>query len=258
LPNLLSQIVASTRAAVAERKKLLPLAELQKNPALKNPTRDFKKAIQGKDRLHLIAELKRASPSAGVIRENFDPVALAKIYDCHADAISVLTEEKYFQGSREYLAQVRQASNLPLLAKDFFTDPYQIYEAKLAGADAILLIVNILSDAELKEFLQLAESLSLSALVETHDETEVERALKADAQIIGINNRDLKTFQIDLSTTLHLAPKIPAEKILVAESGMKQAEDLKKLRGVADAVLIGSAFMREEDVERKIKEIMAA
>jgi len=259
--NILNAIVAEKKRFLVAQKKIISLAELKKQSSKRGEPRDFAIALKAsanqiKKQIQLIAEIKKVSPSAGIIRKDFNPVEIAKIYDHHASAISILTEEKFFQGQLKYLTQVRSVTHIPLLAKDFFIDEYQIYSAERAGADAILLIAAILTDAKLIKFLKLTQKLNLAALVEVHDEAELKRALKANAKIIGINNRNLKTFKIDLNTTLQLAPKIPTEKIIVSESGINSCADITKLHGVVDAVLIGTAFMKAQNIKKEIKKII--
>lgn len=221
------------------------------------PTRDFVKAIKGKG-IKIIAEVKKASPSKGVIRADFNPVEIAKIYETNgAAAISVLTEERYFQGRIDYLKEIKDAVSLPLLRKDFIFDEYQIYESRAAGADAILLIASILEKKEIEEFRILSHSLGMSCLVEIHNEDEMEKVLSTKAKLIGINNRDLKTFKTDIKITLNLAAKIPEDRTVVSESGINSYNDvdLLKRRGV-HVFLVGEALMREKDIGRKLKELM--
>lgn len=218
----------------------------------------FKKRISAPGRINLIAELKKASPSKGVIRDDFDPEALARIYEnAGASAISVLTEEEYFQGKTAYLKLLSEKFNTPLLMKDFVIDELQIYEGRFCGASAVLLIVAALSDTELKDLIGVAERLDVDALVEVHDKPELDRALKAGAEIIGINNRDLHSFKVDIATSEQLIPLIPKGKVIVAESGISTHEEVVRLaKAGAHAVLIGETFLRERDVAGKIKEVM--
>lgn len=210
----------------------------------------FKFALAKPDRLSVISEVKKASPSKGLIQPNFDPVKIAKEYEnCGADAVSCLTEEHYFQGSSEYFKLIRQAINLPMIRKDFIIDEYQIYEARLMGADAILLIAAVLDDEKLKRFGETARSLGLDILAETHDESELERVLALDFDIIGINNRNLKTFEVTLETTARLAGMIPEGKVIVSESSIRDNTDMKTVRSYrADAVLIGETLMRSGNI----------
>ena len=210
----------------------------------------FKSALAKPNKLSIISEVKKASPSKGLIQPNFDPVKIAKEYEtCGADAVSCLTEEHYFQGSSEYFKAIRQAIGLPMIRKDFIIDEYQIYEARLMGADAILLIAAVLDDEKLKRFGDTARSLGLDILAETHDESELERVLALDFDIIGINNRNLKTFEVTLETTVRLAGMIPEGKVIVSESGIKDNTDMKTVRDYgADAVLIGETLMRSGNI----------
>ena len=257
---ILDQIVADNLLELETRKRSFPLAELQRVALEQSPPLDFASALRGV-RIQLIAEIKKASPSRGVIRPDFNPVEVAKIYASNgASAISVLTEARYFQGSLNYLKDVRNAlgnKRLPLLRKDFLCDSYQVYESRAYGADSLLLIVAILKPEELEELLGLSHELGMSCLVEVHNETELEIALGSGARIIGINNRDLKTFTVDLTTTQRLRLLIPPDRIVVSESGIKDRSDMAKLRqwGV-DAVLIGESLMSAPNIAAKMKELL--
>lgn len=221
--------------------------------------RDFRAAIKGTEKLSLIAEVKKASPSAGIIREDFDPVALAKSYEqAGANAISVLTEENYFQGKLEYIQMVKEATSLPVLRKDFITDEYQIAQSKLAGADAILLICAVLDWRRLLSLLNLTRRFGMESLVEVHNTRELDIALIAGATLIGINNRDLKTFEVDLDATENLTTHIHDPFPVVSESGISKPEDLQKVKQAgAHAVLIGEHFMRQEDPGAAVRELFA-
>ncbi len=257
---ILDQIVADKKLELEARKRAIPLFEVEREVARQAPALDFAGALRG-DKLRLIAEVKRASPSAGLIREDFEPVEIGKIYaENGASAISVLTEARYFQGGLSYLTDIKSALKdkpVPLLRKDFLTDPYQIYESRAAGADALLLIVAILAPAKLTELHGLTHQLGMNCLVEVHNENEVKIALESGAGIMGINNRDLTTMQVDLNTTKRLRPLIPKDKIVVSESGIKNCRDLKMLRdwGV-DAVLIGETLMASKNIAEKMKELL--
>ena len=256
----LAQIVESKKARLERLKRMIP-AEAVKSSAGRTTlikTRSFYNALDRDDRLNLIAEIKKASPSKGLLREEYDPVEIAIDYESHgAAAISILTEEDHFLGSLEHLRGVRPNVSRPLLRKDFIFDPYQVYEAAGVGADAILLIVAILDAAMLAGLIQLAEQTGLDALVEVHDRQELNTALGAGAKIIGINNRDLKTFRVDLHTTLQLAPHVPDAAILVSESGIHTADDIRMLRDAGcDAFLIGEAFMKADKPGRALRELM--
>lgn len=254
---MLEKIVALKKEMVEQRKKVLPLSCLKERIARQRPPLDFASALVG-DHIRLIAEVKQASPSRGVLNPNLNPTKLAKTYaEGGAAAISVLTEENYFKGSIDYLAAIREVVRLPLLRKDFIFDPYQVYESRAYGADALLLIAAILSRPQLEELLSLSHSLGLRCLVEVHKENEVERAVRSKARIIGINNRDLDTFNVDINTTRRLRPLIPKEKIVVSESGVKSRKDIEKLRkwGV-NAILVGEALVTAGDVLTKMKELL--
>lgn len=217
----------------------------------------FEKALGTPDRLSVISEVKKASPSKGLIQPDFDPVKIAAEYEKNgADAVSCLTEEHYFQGCSQYFKDIRSKISLPMIRKDFIFDPYQIYEARIMGADAILLIAAILDDAQLKEYKNIAEAMGMDILAEVHDENELERVLDLDFDIVGINNRNLKTFEVSLETTARLAKMIPDSKIIVSESGIKNNEDMKTVRSHgADAVLIGETLMRSGNIGGTLKEL---
>jgi indole-3-glycerol phosphate synthase len=263
----LQEIFAHKREEIAREQLRVLLAEVRAQAATAPPPRDFVAALrQARGRPALIAEIKRGSPSRGLLVADFDPLRLAAIYaDNDAAAISVLTDERYFGGSLDDLravaqAQGRRAGGLPLLRKDFICDPYQIYQARAAGADAILLIVASLAPPLLAELLALAHALGMAALVETHDEAELEIALASRARLIGINNRNLHDFTVSLETTLRLGRQVPAEVCLVAESGIFAAEDVARLAGVereggrgVDAILVGEALVTAPDVGAKVR-----
>ncbi|MEY2548460.1 MAG: indole-3-glycerol phosphate synthase [Verrucomicrobiota bacterium] len=243
--NRLEQILKVKRAEI---ERLRPRREeLHRAALLRNDIRPFASALKpGDGKLALIAEVKKASPSAGVIVEQFDPVAIAKNYArAGVEAISVLTDEQFFQGHLRYLSMIREAVAQPLLRKDFIVDPIQIMEAAAAGADAILLIVAALTQDELTALLETADTYQLDALVEVHTHPELDRALETNARLIGINNRSLATFEIDLGVTERLSEEVPADIVLVSESGIRTAEDLARIKACGvDAVLIGEALMR--------------
>jgi len=225
------------------------------------PTRNFYGALEAPTAVgtvRIIAEVKKASPSRGVIRKNFDPVEIARTYEANgAAAISVLTDEKHFQGSLDYLRQIKEEVSLPILRKDFIIDEYQVYESRAAGADAILLIAAVLTGEQLRALLNLCALIDLGALVEVHNEEELHSALGAGAKLIGINNRDLKTFKTDLKTTIELAPKASNDVVIVAESGIHTCEDIAKLKASgASAFLIGEALMKEPDIGSKLRELI--
>ena len=224
------------------------------------PTRDFRGAISMPRRIGLIAEIKFASPSAGVIREETDPITIGQIYEeAGAAAISLLTDKKYFHGDLHYLPQLKRAVSLPILRKDFIIDELQVRESLVWGADAVLLIVRILSKQQLTRLLDTCQELGLAALTEVHDGDEVQRAIECGAEIIGINNRDLDTFEVDLQTTVKLAPLVPDRCILVGESGIGDGTDIRRLDGMGlNAVLVGSALMKSDDVGKKTREMVEA
>ena len=255
---MLDKIVAQKREEVEQRRKAVTIACLQERIARQKPSPDFALVLKS-DHIRLIAEVKQTSPSRGMLRPNFNPIELAQIYsDCGAAAISVLTETNYFMGSIEHLAAINKVVQLPLLRKDFIFDPYQVYESRAYGADALLLIAAILSQRQLKELVSLSHSLGLRCLVEVHNEGEVERAVLSEAEIIGINNRDLNTFAVDINTTCRLRPLIPKEKIVVSESGIRSRSDMEKLRKWrVDAVLVGEALVTAGDVTAKMRELLS-
>jgi indole-3-glycerol phosphate synthase len=253
-------IIVATKRVEVEAMSDFSIAEAEKLISQLPPCLGFERALTlGKNRsMGLIAEVKKASPSKGLIRADFEPVGLAQAYErAGADCISVLTDVSYFQGSNDYLKAVRKAVNVPLLRKDFTIDPKQIYEARLLGADAILLIAAILTTEQMKQYLTLAKDLGLDALVEVHDREELERALELDTQMIGVNNRNLKTFVTDLGTTEELISIMPKGKTVVSESGISTVEDMAYVEKVgAQAVLIGEHFMRQPVVEQAVHQLM--
>ena len=254
---MLDRIVAQKKEMLEQRKREVPLPRLKEKIWGQEYPLDFSAFIRGKN-IKLIAEVKQASPSRGLLRTNFNVVELARTYAIGgAAAISVLTEPKYFLGDIEYLAAIRGVTKLPLLRKDFIFEPYQIYESRAYGADALLLIAAILTREQLKDLLSLSRGLGLKCLVEVHNENELEKALLSQAEIIGINNRDLNTFAIDLETTRRLRPLIPKDKIVVSESGIKNRQDMEKLEqwGI-DAALVGEALVTADDVLGKIEELL--
>jgi indole-3-glycerol phosphate synthase len=258
--DILSEICQAKRAHVAARKKSLPLGELETRAAAAPPTRGFAAALRrAKDKgdFGLITEIKKASPSKGLIRADFDPAALAMAYAAGgADCLSVLTDAPYFSGHDDFLGQARDVVTLPVLRKDFILDPYQVIESRAIGADCILLIMAALDDAEAGELEATARDHSLDVLVEVHDSEELERALKLQSQLIGINNRNLKTLAVDLATTEALAPAIPPERLIVAESGLSSRNDLERMAAVGvTSFLVGEALMRQPDVEAATRQL---
>ena len=254
------EIVESKRLELEEERRTFPLSLLEEMTLKQTPPLDFASALRGEG-VKLIAEVKKASPSRGVIRAGFDPLKIAEIYAANgASAISVLTESKYFEGSLNHLRDIKamlKDEGLPLLRKDFILDPYQIYQSRAYGADAVLLIVAILSPENLNELLLLSSGLGMSSIVEVHEEAELEIALKSGAKIIGINNRDLSSFEVDLATTKRLRPLIPSEVVVISESGIKDRSDIEKLEGWGvDAVLVGEALMAAADIALKMRELL--
>ena len=259
---ILDRIVETKRDEVALAKKTISVSDLQKIIKQRHKEYDFsaalKKNIGAKNRI--IAEVKKASPSKGIIRNVFDHVGIAKKYEENgAVAVSVLTDKKYFMGQTEYLNDIKNEISIPVFRKDFLFDPYQIYESKASGADALLLIAVLLDEKQLVDLIQLASELLLSVLVEVHTEKELEKALKADAQIIGINNRNLQTFNTDLKTTLNMIKHVPDSKTIVSESGISTFEDIIKLKqsGV-DTFLIGESLMRAKNPGQKLAEFVGS
>jgi len=250
--NILDKILETKREEIRLTSGFRSLAELERESDWAPPVRDFEAAIRAKIAAGgpaVIAEIKKASPSKGVIREHFDPIEIAQSYEQHGAAcLSILTDRDYFMGAAEYLVAARSATRLPVLRKDFIIDPYQIFEARCMGADCILLIVAALSQTQLEELERVAVQLGMSVLVEAHSEEEFGRATRLHTPLIGINNRDLRTFETSLHTTLDLISRLPQDRILITESGIHTREDviLMRDRGVS-AFLVGEAFMRQED-----------
>ena len=246
--NILDRIVEARRESIARRKRVLPDVALKIATRKIDPPLDFAAPLS-REGLNVIAELKKASPSRGVIRADYAPATLAAALEsAGAAALSVLTEEDFFSGSLADLKAVRAATHIPVLRKDFIVDPWQVWEARAAGADSFLLIVAILTDADLREFLNLGRSLKMEALVEVHSREELDRAIAAGARIIGANNRDLRNFEVRLETSLDLVDAIPENCIAVSESGLRTREDLLRLRNAGfDAFLIGEHLMKEAD-----------
>lgn len=263
MSDILERILAHKAGEVARRAEAAPLSALRERcgDGLP-PVRGFAGALA--DRLDrgrpgVIAEVKKASPSKGVIRPDFDPDRIARSYARGgATCLSVLTDERFFQGRDDYLRLAREASGLPVLRKDFIVDPYQVYESRLIGADAVLLIVAALADAQLAEFAELAATLSLDVLVEVHDAKELNRALRLPCRLLGINNRNLRTFETTLDTTLGLLDAIPDDRIVVTESGIHQPRDVAMMRGRGvHAFLVGEAFMRADDPGSRLAELFS-
>lgn len=256
---ILDKIVEQKKIQLHQEMKAMSLdawKDRLKRPGLHAP-RDFGSALKQSGKISIIAEVKKASPSKGVIKPDFDPVKIAREYSkAEVQAISVLTEKNFFLGHDDYLFKIRQSVALPLLRKDFIIDLWQIYQSRVLGADAILLITSIVSNEELKKFQIVAGILGMQCLVEVHDRDELDRALDTGAKIIGINNRNLKTFEVDLETTGRLMNHIPSDRVVVSESGISCVEDLRYLKELGvNGVLIGETFMRAESIEEKINEL---
>lgn len=255
---ILDKIVEQKKIDLEEFKKNNSLEDIIKKAKNSKDRSSFKEAL-AKGSLSIIGELKKASPSKGVIREEFYPEELLPKYEISVDAVSILTEEKFFMGKSHYLWCASKTSRLPLLRKDFIIDEIQIYESKILGASAILLICAILTKEELKKYIELAKELRLDVLVESHDKEELLMALEAGAEIVGINNRNLNDFTLDINTTLNLLELIPEGKIVVSESGFNTVEDIEKIKGHrVDAILVGESFMRAEDIEKHAEKFRAA
>ncbi len=259
-PDILKKIVDHKKDELASVKMRVPLAELKSRSHDLPAVRGFHAALRkvhGEGKTAIIAEVKKGSPSKGVIRADFDPVAIARIYQENGAAcLSVLTDKHFFLGNLRYLAEIRSVVNIPLLRKDFIFDPYQIFEARLAGADAILLIAAMLDLSRLRDFHAQAAELDLDVLLEVHDEAELETALQTGCRLIGINNRNLRTFVTDLGTTERLLGMIPPDRLTVSESGINTRSDIVRLQQAgARAFLIGESLMREADIGKKLREL---
>lgn len=247
---ILAELIEQARAETEKRKRVLPLADLEELIAEQKPTRNFKAAIKREHRLSVIAEMKRRTPSAGLLAPRYRPGVIARsYYEGGADAISVLTHNGGFGGYADHLHEARQTTELPILRKDFVIDEHQVIEARALGADAVLLIVAALETSRLRELVELAQSLDLDALVEAHDERELGIALETGTKIVGVNHRDLRTFLVDLSLTERLRPLVPPDVVYVAESGVHGPDQARRMREAgADAVLVGESLMRAVDV----------
>jgi indole-3-glycerol phosphate synthase len=262
MSDILDKIVAVKRQEVAAALKQKPLATVRADAESRVLTRDFEGAMRAKiaaGQAAVIAEIKKASPSKGVLRADFIPADIAQSYaEFGAACLSVLTDKQFFQGSVDYLKQARASCNLPVLRKDFMIDAYQVYEARAMGADAILLIAACLDDGQMAEMEAVARSLDMAVLVEVHDRAELERALQLKTRLVGINNRNLKTFEVSLQTTLDMLPDVPADRLLVTESGIQTPEDVRRMRDAkVNAFLVGEAFMRASDPGEALAKLFA-
>jgi indole-3-glycerol phosphate synthase len=260
-PDLLVKICDDTRSEIARRRAAMPVEALKQKIAAQPKPRGFGRTLMDHVDLHrvaLIAEIKKASPSGGLIRPDFDPPALAAAYrDGGATCLSVLTDKTYFQGEPAHLAAARAAVPLPVLRKDFILEPWQVYESRAMGADCILLIMAALSDDQARELEALARALDMDVLAEVHDEAELRRALGLETPLIGINNRNLKTLKIDLQTAIDLAPQVPPERFLIAESGIRDAEDVRRLvEAGLQCYLVGESLMRQADVAQAVRDLI--
>lgn len=262
MTDVLARICADKRAHIAERKASRPLSLVETEARAASPVRGFARALRAAslDGFGLIAEIKRASPSKGLIRQDFDPALLARAYAAGgATCLSVLTDVPYFQGDDAFLVAARNACPLPVLRKDFMLDTYQVVEARALGADCILLIMAALDDGTARELAAAAVDWGMDVLVEVHDRAELDRALKLDCELVGVNNRNLKTLRVDLHTTEELAPRIPGDRLAVGESGLHQRADLDRMARVGvRCFLVGESLMRQEDVTLAVRHLLAA
>ena len=263
MSDILNRILARKAEEIEQRSRVRPLDEVRARAQQQPATRGFVRAIERKLQAGdaaVIAEVKKASPSKGLIRKDFDPAAIARSYEAgRAACLSVLTDVDFFQGSNAYLGEARAACRLPVIRKDFIIDPYQVYEARMIGADAILLIVAALEDGPMIEMANLAHELGMDVLVEVHDIDELERALQTDCQLIGVNNRNLRTFEVSLDTSLELKSAMPGDRIMVTESGIASREDVARMRGAGiHTFLVGESFMRQPDPGVALKAMFAA
>lgn len=256
--NVLARIIDHKRGEIAEAKRRRPVEAIHDKITHAPPVRDFVAALRAKKDMALIAEVKKASPSAGIIRANFDPVQIALTYEQHGAAcLSVLTDEHFFQGHLDYLLAVRQAVKIPVLRKDFIIDRYQVAEARAVGADCILLIAECLDDCHLRDLYFYASELGMESLIEIYDPENLDRVLKLEPALVGVNNRDLRTFVIDLNHTLNLAPRLASSTLLVSESGIQTRDDVDRLKaGGVHAMLVGETLMRSPDIGRAVDALL--
>lgn len=259
MTNILERILVTKKSEIEYARSILPLDLLRERALEVDPPRDFLQAMHHPDGIRLLAEIKKASPSKGLIRAEFEPAWLAKQYELGgANALSVLTDVEYFQGSLEYLSLARNAVTLPVLRKDFIIDEYQVFEARAAGADAILLIAECLDGERLQTLYDLSMSLGMQPLIELYDEENLPMVLDTGCLLVGVNNRDLRTFEVDLDRTLRLRDRIPTDRYLVAESGIETAEDAARLwRGGVSAMLVGESLMRQADVANAVRRLLS-
>ncbi|MDZ4683454.1 MAG: indole-3-glycerol phosphate synthase TrpC [Planctomycetaceae bacterium] len=255
--NVLDRIVAHKRGEIAAAKAARPMEQLQAALSAAPPVRDFVAALRAAPWMGLIAEVKKASPSAGVIKADFDPLAIAARYQtAGANCLSVLTDENFFQGHLDYLKQIRETASVPCLRKDFIIDRYQVLEARVAGADAILLIAECLNDCELRDLYFYASELGMESLIEVYDPDNLDRVLKLEPALVGVNNRDLRSFTVDLEHTIRLAMQVPATTLLVSESGIKTRADVNRLKAAnVGAILVGETLMRSDDITATVREL---
>ncbi len=260
MTNILEKILAKKREEIAEAKSRRPVSELKSQLAHAPPVRDFVKALREAEGIGLIAEVKKASPSAGIIREDFDPLGIARTYaESGASCLSVLTDEPFFQGRLDYLVQIRRSVPVPVLRKDFLLDPYQVLEARSAGADCVLLIAECLDDQSLRELYEETRNFGMSALIEIYEPENLERVLNLHPPMIGINNRNLRTFETKLEHTLELCPRIPEDCLIISESGIRTREDVLRLQEAGvQGILVGETLMRSDSISDKVKELLAS
>jgi indole-3-glycerol phosphate synthase len=258
MPTILDKIIAAKRTEIGRAKAAMPEHELRARLADAPPVRNFFAPLAAGGSIKLIAEVKKASPSAHVIREDFEPVSIAKIYEAHgATCVSVLTDEHFFGGRLEYLTQIRAAIGLPLLRKDFLLETYQLIEARAAGADAVLLIAECLDDCNLRKLFNETCELGMTPLVELYEPENLSRVVDAGATLIGVNNRDLHTFEVDLEHTIRMRDRVPANCVLVGESGIKTNSDVRRLEAAGvDAILVGESLMREPDIGAAVDRLL--
>lgn len=257
--TILDTIVATKREEIAAAKQAVPESMLRQQASARPAARDFSAALSAAPGVSLIAEVKRASPSAGQIRRNFDPIAIARVYEQHGAAcVSVLTDEKYFQGSLRYLQDIRETIGLPVLRKDFILDPYQVWEARAVGADAVLLIAECLEQTLLQELLEVVRTAGMTPLVELYAEENLDRVLDSGATLIGVNNRNLANFEVDLDRTVRLRGEVPRDRLLVGESGIRSRHDVERLAAAGvDAMLVGEHLMRQDDIAAAVDALLA-